>query len=116
MKWSMMVTGQVMQFNLTPENDHEKEAFSTLNKFQGLAHIHKGVNIQKCQGGYLRDFSEEPTSVAITIHKDSERNLSVGVDHTAEGTQVTVIEKGITPAHRDIVIFSEFYPREVAPS
>lgn len=114
MKWSMMVTGRSMQFNLTPENEHEKEVFNTLRKFQGKATIHKGVNINECQGGYIRDFGEESSSIAINILR-GELKLAVGTDQTPEGVHVTVME---TDGEYSTVVYSEFHPAEkvVAPS
>ncbi len=36
----------------------------------GVATIHAGVSIERCQGGYMRNFGEANDAVAITIHKE----------------------------------------------
>jgi hypothetical protein len=70
MKWSMMVRENVMQVNLEPENDHEREALEILRKYEGPASIHKGVSVAECQGGYMRNFGPSD-ALAITIHKSA---------------------------------------------
>jgi len=67
MKWSLMLREGVMQINLEPENEHELKAFDILREHEGAATIHKGVNVQDCMGGYLRNFGEASTTLAITI-------------------------------------------------
>lgn len=70
MKWSMMLRENVLQVNLEPENDHEREAMKILRTHGGVATIHAGVSIERCQGGYMRNFGEANDAVAITIHKE----------------------------------------------
>ncbi len=67
MKFSMFITEDSMQMNLTPENDHEKRFMDILNATNGEVSIHKGVDIGSCQGGYVRNFGERERSTAITI-------------------------------------------------
>jgi hypothetical protein len=69
MKISIFVNQDAMQFNLTPETDHEKEFLRMLNKYTGEVTIHSGVDISLNQANYLRSFGERSDAVAITIHK-----------------------------------------------
>lgn len=69
MKWSMMIRGDALQMNLEAENDHERKALDILREHKGQAVLHNGVNVDLCQGGYLRNFGEN-TSLAITITRD----------------------------------------------
>lgn len=71
MKFSMFITENKLQLNLTPETDHEKEAMKALEGYTGPAAIHKGVSIGPCHGGYVRNFGEEANTTAITIDKAS---------------------------------------------
>jgi hypothetical protein len=68
MKITMFVTEDAMQFNLTPESPHETEMMEILNKFTGTVSIKHGSKVDRCQGGWLRDFGED-SSTAITIDK-----------------------------------------------
>lgn len=70
MKWSMMLRENVLQVNLEPENDHEREAMKILRKHSGVATVHAGVSITECRGNYMRNFGESDDAVAITIHKE----------------------------------------------
>ena len=67
MKFSMFVTENAMQINLTPENDHEKRFMDILKNTDGEVSIHKGVSIAECRGGYLRNFGESDRDTCITI-------------------------------------------------
>lgn len=70
MKWTMMLSDNALQINLTPENDHEREAMKILQSHDGKVTINKGVSVNMCQGGYLRNFGEPAEAcVAITITK-----------------------------------------------
>jgi hypothetical protein len=67
MKFSMFITENSMQVNLTPENDHEKRFMDILNATNGEVRIHKGISISESQGGYIRNYGETERSTAITI-------------------------------------------------
>lgn len=72
MKFTMFVTDYMIQFNLEPETDTEREYLGLLEKYTGEVTIHKGVSISECAGGYLRNYGERnnpPRQTAITIHK-----------------------------------------------
>ena len=67
----MFITENVVQVNLTPENDHERKFVQMLMDYEGPVKIHHGVNISECRGGYLRDFGLRE-ALAITIHRPKE--------------------------------------------
>lgn len=71
MKISVFLTETGMQFNLTPENEHEKYFLGIMKKFTGEATIKSGVSIQENQAGYYREFAQSDT-VAVVIKKKSE--------------------------------------------
>lgn len=69
MKFSIFVIQDAMQFNLTPENDHEKEFLRLLNKYKGKVTIHNGVDLSLNQANFIRSFGQNDEQVAITIHQ-----------------------------------------------
>ncbi len=71
MKFTVLATGDVVQFNLHPENDHERKFVGMLAEYEGRAELHHGVDVSECKGGYLRIFRESTEALAITIHKKS---------------------------------------------
>lgn len=73
MKWSAFITEGAIQFNLEPENDHEKELLSSLAKYTGEVSVHKGVSIRECRGGYLRNYGGDERHTAITIKPPAAR-------------------------------------------
>lgn len=66
---TLFQTDDVLQFNLSPENDHERQMVKGLEGYSGPATIHPGVSIGECRGGYLRDFGSDKSICAVTIHK-----------------------------------------------
>lgn len=68
MRFSIYATKDAMQFNLTPETEHEKEFLRMLNKYKGNVKISAGVDVSLTQGDYLRSFGERGETVAITIN------------------------------------------------
>jgi hypothetical protein len=73
MKITMFVDSDSMQFNLTPENDHEKEFSEILKKYNGSVSIHNGIDIGMCKGDYMRNFGDQSNSIGITIRKLEEK-------------------------------------------
>jgi len=70
MKFSLMLDEDNIQFNLTPENHHEKEFSTLLQKYKGSVIISNGADIGLCQGGYLRSYNQDSNrTIAITIKK-----------------------------------------------
>lgn len=67
MKFSMFVTSDAMQVNLEPENEHERKFVAMLNEAKGEVTLHHGAEIARCQGGWMRDFGERQTVLAIQI-------------------------------------------------
>lgn len=81
MKITMFVTENGMQFNLMPENEHEKRFLKIMDDFKGRVTIHRGIDVGLCQSGFIRNFSfdaQSPLSaqgkpfsvLAVTILKD----------------------------------------------
>ena len=58
-----------MQFNLTPETQHEKDFMKLLEKYDGNIGIHKGVSVIRTQGEYLRCGDSNDVATVITIDK-----------------------------------------------
>ena len=73
MKISMYATGNKIQFNLEPENDHEKNFMRMLSSYTGKVEVHSGVNISDCKGGYVRNFGRDNNTTAITISKPEKK-------------------------------------------
>jgi len=71
MKFSMFVIDNAIQFNLTPENEHEKEFANLLNKYKGEVSITNGADIAMSSAGYIRNFSYGTSEriIAVTIRK-----------------------------------------------
>ena len=51
MRFTMFITEDAVQFNLAPENDHEKKFLGILSEYEGGATIHHGVNVSECEVG-----------------------------------------------------------------
>lgn len=68
MKISMFLTSNAMQFNLTPETQHEKDFMALLEKYDGEVSITKGVEVIETRGNYLRNESS-PQTVVITVRQ-----------------------------------------------
>jgi hypothetical protein len=67
MKFSMFVTEDAMQINLTPENDHEARFMDILKNTDGEVSIHKGISIAESRGGYIRLYGQSDRDTCITI-------------------------------------------------
>ena len=76
MRFTMFITEDSVQFNLAPENDHEKKFLGILSEYEGGATIHHGVNVAECRGGYIRDFGRNREVLAVTIRPRSEPELT----------------------------------------
>lgn len=74
MTFSMFITRDAMQINLTPENDHERRFVGILESTDGDVSLHKGVNIAESHGGYYRNYGDSATSVCITIKNPVEKD------------------------------------------
>lgn len=74
MKFTMFVTSGAMQFNLEPENQHEKEFLALLDKYKGDVSIKRGVDLAMSQANFIRSYGEKSDIVAITISKPVEQN------------------------------------------
>lgn len=70
MKISIVIVEGAKQIMLTPESDHEKQALGIINPEDTLKVVsrwgtftseyeHSKLQVEKCEGGYLRAFSEE---------------------------------------------------------
>ena len=70
MKFSIFATENAIQFNLTPENEHEKEFVKILEKYKGEVYTKMGVDISMTQGNYLRVFGEREDTLAVTVNKE----------------------------------------------
>ena len=70
MRFSMFITENAMQINLTPENDHERTFIKMIDGENKIVTIHKGVDIGMCQGGYVRNFGTKSEALAITLKED----------------------------------------------
>ena len=69
MKISLFVTDTTMQFNLTPESEHEKDFMKLLEKYEGDVSIHNGVEVIETRGNYLRN-EVSPKTVAIIVSRN----------------------------------------------
>ncbi len=69
MKISLFLTEDVVQFNLTPENEHEMAFMKLLQAYRGEAEIHAGIDLGNCLGGYVRSLGKADNVTAITIRK-----------------------------------------------
>ena len=67
-----------MQFNLEPQDDHERELVASLAKYQGTVTLHKGVSVGDCRGGYLRNFGERDNVLAVRIGRERTSNATEG--------------------------------------
>jgi hypothetical protein len=76
MKFTMFITEDAVQFNLTPENPHEKKFLGILSEYEGGATIHHGVNVSECGGGYIRDFGRNREILAVIIRPRTEPELT----------------------------------------
>ena len=70
MKITMFVTEDAVQFNLEPQNDHEKKFLKILQEYNGPVAIHQGMDVGLCSGGYVRNFGEGSRVLALTILKE----------------------------------------------
>lgn len=75
MKFSMFVTEEALQVNLTPESDHEKKHLNMLLDYEGPVTLHHGVDIAECQGGYIRNFGDRGNVLAINIRKPEAKEM-----------------------------------------
>ena len=80
MKWSMLLTEDAMQFNLDPEDDHERELIRLLAKYQGPVSIYEGVSVAQCRGGYLRDFGRRDNVFAVKIGRNPTPSTTEGAE------------------------------------
>ena len=71
MQFTMFVTKDTIQFNLTPENDHEKKFLGILKEYQGAVLVHPGVSIEESRGNYLRNYGKAEGTVAITVQREN---------------------------------------------
>ena len=76
MRFTMFITEDAVQFNLSPENAHEKKFLGILSEYEGGATIHHGVNVAECRGGYIRDFGRNREILAVTIRPRTEPELT----------------------------------------
>ena len=89
MKWSLSLTGNYTQFNMTAETPHEEELCKLLNKFEGgTVRIHQGVEIAISNGGYLREYEHVPKTCAITINRPKPVECPAGLSQEAEGSRL----------------------------
>lgn len=92
MKVAIIFSNGMKQINFTPENDDEKQALKLITpnddidlavkigsfgdeKFRNL-----GIEINQCQGGYLRAFSNEESVMLVLSPKDKKEVIKQGVD------------------------------------
>ena len=66
-----MLTSDAIQFNLTPENDHERDFMGMLSGYTGEVSVSQGANVAMSRGGYLRSYDGGGNTTAITIQKPS---------------------------------------------
>ncbi len=80
MKISLIIIEGAKQIMMTPETNHEKQALRIINpndelkvvsKWGSFSDKHKHANLQinECQGGYLRVFSEEDSLMFLIKDK-----------------------------------------------
>ena len=68
MKISLFVTDTAMQFNLTPETEHEKNFMKLLEKYNGEVKINSGIEVIETRGDYLRN-AANPKAITFTVHQ-----------------------------------------------
>ena len=72
MKFTVFVTEDIMQFNLEGETDAERKFAATLAAFgtgDVAVSVHPGVDLNLCQGGYIRNFGGNDDTVAVVIRR-----------------------------------------------
>ena len=80
MKISIVIVEGAKQIMLTPETEHEKQALKFINPKDELKvvsrwgsfsneHNHANLQVEKCQGGYLRAFSKEDSLMFLIEDK-----------------------------------------------
>jgi hypothetical protein len=69
MRITIFITEDIAQFNLVPENDHEKKFMGMIKDYQGLVMIKRGVSIEETHGGYLRNLGEDKDNLAIVLKR-----------------------------------------------
>lgn len=77
MKFSIYATDNAIQVNLEPENEYEIRHLELLKSYTGRVTIFNDrININETQGGWLRNFGDEPKStnkLAIKIEKENDK-------------------------------------------
>lgn len=75
MRITAYLTEDAIQFNLEPGSEHERKFLALLMDYQGgEVSVRTGVDISRCQGGYLREFDGKDKTVAVTIYKKTGDN------------------------------------------
>ena len=86
MKISILLTDGAKQIMLTPETDHEKQALKMIAPTDEIKiatkwgqydrdYKHTGVYIDKCQGGYYREFENSESLMFIVGPKEEDKNV-----------------------------------------
>jgi len=86
MKISVLLIEDAKQIMLTPENDHEKqalkmiaptdkiEAVSKWGSFTDKAERTFGLNVEMCQGGYLRGYQSDESLMFVITSKEKDES------------------------------------------
>ena len=80
MKLSIVIVEGAKQIMLTPETEHEKQALKFINPEDTLKVVsrwgsftneysHAKLQVEKCEGGYLRAFSEKDSLMFLIKDK-----------------------------------------------
>ena len=84
MKISIVIVEGAKQIMLTPETDHEKQALKFINPEDTLKVVsrwgsftneysHAQLQVSKCEGEYLRAFSEKDSLMFLIEDKNKEK-------------------------------------------
>lgn len=84
MKISIVIVEGAKQIMLTPETDHEKQALKFINPEDTLKvvtrwgsftneHSHAQLQVSKCEGKYLRAFSEQDSLMFLIEDKEDKK-------------------------------------------
>lgn len=88
MKTAILITNEVKQIMLTPENKAEREALSYISPSDDIHTVIKkgsfydgeeifGVNIYECQGGYYRAEKKEDSVMFVLTPKKKDKSSSL---------------------------------------
>ena len=91
MKISIVIVEGAKQIMLTPETDHEKQALKFINPKDEITVVakwgnfsdkysHADLQVNECQGGYLRAFSEADSLMFLIKDKKEPKEPKLNIE------------------------------------